>query len=1720
MSESASIVKFYQPMLEYHALHQTSGACVGLNSDFQRCDMVSFSSTASSLEDRRPCWAYQWHCQSMKQECIWKDQVCNGIHDCQDSSDEIGCTNTPTKSPVMHRPLHYQYPWVECTFEDNLCGWTHHSNAGNWKRQTANKNTLGPLHDSTSNSSAGYSVVTRINQMPRNSYTESYSPWFPSAGLLCELQFSYFLSGKNVGTLGLHLVTNSTRKRLWFEYGDVGRTWHTTTVQLHGGISSPFRIMFRATVNGREGGNQGEIGVDDVKFSNSCYININPKPCEESQFQCLNGLCVERNRLCDFNDDCGDTSDELETECGQPNNRCDFEESYCCWSNVYGTDDFDWTPFSGRTTSGWTGPVADHTKRNISGRYVYIESSSPRKQGDRAWLVSPLYGPANRNCTIRFYYHMYGATIGSLNLYLNLSRTLIQIFKASGNHGDTWHHQEVPIRTEGDFQLVFEGIVGNGYEGDIALDDISFGEFCGHQVTECPVEAPIAVDAKCDFEGSLCGWTNAYSNPLPWTRIAGPTPSANTSSSFDHTEGNITGHYIYFEVTGLRVGQTSVLRSPVIVSTPFNRVLSFWTYMYGKNVGCLEVQRILKLNNGDKTTLWKLCGDQGMQWIPVTVDIMNGTECGHFEIVFIASVGGGNTGDIAIDDIQFGEIQHNPSNPWPQQGCQFNHTLCEWTSINNTTPWQLNDSLPFISSKVNGLSHCQSAILESPTFQKAALLCKITLRYRMHGENVGTLGLYSIKESGDRKRWWFEYGDQGNEWYMVTVTLIGGSAEPFRVYFNATSNGHGSGTHGSIDIDYVRFDRCNPTIDVTSTLDPSTFICGNGLTVSNKNLCDFVDDCGDKSDESQTWCLVHPATCSFERGMCGWHNEYTGDDFDWTPFTGRTISGWTGPVADHTLADEQLGRFLYIEASKPQMQGDKARLWSPRITGSDNCSVRFFYHMYGDDVGSLSLLLKTDKSEAALFTSSGDHGDKWLFGEVHISIQDTYFLVFEGIVGDGYQGDIAIDSISLSEDCGMPLNSATQHEPQTAFEVDCTFEEGECHWMNGFFNPLPWTVNRGNTPSRDTGPSVDHTLGTTEGHYIYFEITGLGVNQTSVLYSSPIKTSMFASRLEFWYHMMGVVTGCLTVEKQCIGRNQSPVHMWRRCGNQGSQWLLANVDLSPIRCDVFSIQFIGSVGGKNAGDIAIDDIRFQPSSQVSQLFPSQWNASWSVDSHMKWFGQKSFYQSPLFDQSSHMCSVVFDYRMQGPNVGTLGLHLSTRSGQTVRRWYQYGDHGNGIKQAKVHLYPGGIHEDFIIYFNVTENGHGKGRDGLVWIDNVQFINCNPDLDCVPVACLFEEFQCRNGFCIDADRRCDFVNDCGDWSDEASNICHDNDTLRCDFEKSFCDWTNIHVGNKFDWTCFSGQTPTKGVGPMADHTLQNETGYIYIKTSTHKMGDVAQLQSSLMKPVPLDIDCRVRFYYHMYGKDTATLRLLQTSSSKEAVLFTAAGFHEDKWLRGSVAIIRGSEEYRLIFEAFVDNDFEGSIALDDVSFSPECPGIAEKPNVVYLEADCGFEEDYCGWESSDCNPIPWVRNEGKTLSNCTLPESGYSESEHFVYLEISGLNQGEKSVLQSRDLSTVMMSHQYFVFHYQISGNETECLTVGVMNRCSMEMKTLWVACGDQGSSWHTGTVEMPAIDCATYRIVIEGTASDGKRGCIALDGIQFMVKPVGCKLQNDPSSSL
>ena len=87
---------------------------------------------------------------------------------------------------------------------------------------------------------------------------------------------------------------------------------------------------------------------------------------------------------------------------------------------------------------------------SLAGRYLYIETSSPRRLGDKAKLHSSLIRTSARGACFTFWYHMYGSGIGQLNIFVNSTvaggrRREQLIWRLSGNQGNVWRRAAVAV---------------------------------------------------------------------------------------------------------------------------------------------------------------------------------------------------------------------------------------------------------------------------------------------------------------------------------------------------------------------------------------------------------------------------------------------------------------------------------------------------------------------------------------------------------------------------------------------------------------------------------------------------------------------------------------------------------------------------------------------------------------------------------------------------------------------------------------------------------------------------------------------------------------------------------------------------------------------------------------------------------------------------------------------------------------------------------------------------------------------------------------------------------------------------------------------------------------------------------------------------------------------------------------------------------------------------
>ena len=83
---------------------------------------------------------------------------------------------------------------------------------------------------------------------------------------------------------------------------------------------------------------------------------------------------------------------------------------------------------------------------------MYIETSYPREEGDYAKLVFsvPSSDVGKLSC-LKFYYHMYGKTIDTLNVYNG--RTII--FTKSGDQGNEWRMAEITMTLQSKVRFIY-----------------------------------------------------------------------------------------------------------------------------------------------------------------------------------------------------------------------------------------------------------------------------------------------------------------------------------------------------------------------------------------------------------------------------------------------------------------------------------------------------------------------------------------------------------------------------------------------------------------------------------------------------------------------------------------------------------------------------------------------------------------------------------------------------------------------------------------------------------------------------------------------------------------------------------------------------------------------------------------------------------------------------------------------------------------------------------------------------------------------------------------------------------------------------------------------------------------------------------------------------------------------------------------------------------------
>ena len=151
-------------------------------------------------------------------------------------------------------------------------------------------------------------------------------------------------------------------------------------------------------------------------------------------------------------------------------------------------------------------------------------------------------------------------------------------------------------------------------------------------------------------------------------------------------------------------------------------------------------------------------------------------------------------------------------------------------------------------------------------------------------------------------------------------------------------------------------------------------------------------------------------TCNIE-GV--WFNDKN-DDSDWIVNLGPTLTSFSGPSGDKNIR----GRYIYIENQPTNCtQVSEINLITNclRSDGQNQCNLSFYYHMFGQDIGTLTVEYTQDSTQwVNLFSLSGDQGDGWKFASIEVPSFNYGRLRFSAKNSPGaLRGDIALDHIKL-----------------------------------------------------------------------------------------------------------------------------------------------------------------------------------------------------------------------------------------------------------------------------------------------------------------------------------------------------------------------------------------------------------------------------------------------------------------------------------------------------------------------------------------------------------------------------------------------------------------------------------------------------------------------------------------------------------------------------------
>jgi hypothetical protein len=1310
-----------------------------------------------------------------------------------------------------------------------------------------------------------------------------------------------------------------------------------------------------------------------------------------------------------------------------------FETDFGDWEQST-DDDSDWTRNSGTTPSSYTGPSSAFD----GDYYIYTEASNmyPDKEFglkesfDFSSIIKPY---------ITFWYNMYGSTMGTLKVQISLDGTSwIDIWSLSGNQGSSWQKANIDLGVFAGQNIVtikFLGITGSGSYSDMAIDYVYvFDNLDRPTNLVAQLNSMTSItNLTWDFEPSKSfQYFNIYRDDM----LIGTTTDTiyiDTLTAFGTYEYKVSAVHTEGESPFSNV--QTINHSPVTptdlsgsLNNTTSEVVLNWKFETSKAFQNFNIYRndVLIATSTD-TTFSEILTSFGTYSYKVTALWEEG-ESGYSNTKTLVHSAIVPTDLIAVFDSVTAKVDlswvFDNSKAFQHFNIYRNDILIE---VSTTTSFV--DILPDfgvyeykITSLYNegesGYSNIETVIYTSIGVSPAIL----------------DYGASTVGKSYSKK---IVIRNIGN------TTLIGGITTPegFSV------------VNGKNTLTYLIPAMSTDSFDVVFSPAAQQLYSGNIVITHNAAGPEKIIAVSGEGFEAYTL----PYEESFESGFANWMFS-DDDDYDWTRQSGSTPTVNTGPFAAY---DGEY--YLYTESYHLYSNFGLEAVFS--FENIAYPAISFWYHMYGNDMGTLKVQASIDGGNnwSDVWSLSGNQGNQWYQAEVNLTTytnQEMVFIRFLGHTSSGQTSDMAIDMIELYNNLYAPENLASNFDAVTG-QVDLIWNYSEINKGFQYFN-----VYRNSVIIGTTTDTVFSDVLSTFGNYcykvtaIYTEGESKATNTETINYFASPPNNLISNLNEsngevaLNWKPSGLVIGYKIYEdfEDGIANNWNlddprfsvtDGHLVMN-GNSDNTWATTYFDQT-FEDYTLEFEFIrqqssytknSSIGAFIRSNGGIENGNGYLINFTSSGIYSVWKITNGYSSNIiPWTG--SNYINTVLGASNVVTIIA--------NGFAFDIYVN---GNYLTGFYDY-DHDYISGHIALSTYD-------------TDDG-----DNEVWFDNI-FVTDNNKQSCMQSTNTLNSFVEKENSSNNNDPGFSTLKELNNPYVEPKGILSGNFNSKT---KSFQSY-NIYRNE----TLIGITTDT-----TYTDTLTTLGEYDYKVTAMYNEGESSSsnVETVIYSAIIINVDSLDFGVVQIGENKTMSITITNIGSTILTGTITPPSYYSVDTSKNTLNYTvapDSSSKFNITFTPITIQDYNGNIVITHNSFGNDKVVFVNGKgvNILSVPYSESFESDFGGWLQSTDDDYDWSRNSGSTPSSSTGPSSAY-DGNYYLYTEASDPAFPNKVFGLEGTFSFVNTAYPMMTFWYNMYGVAMGTLKVQVSNDVGLSWTDVWTKSGNQGNIWQEAQ-----IDLSTY----------------------------------------